>query len=100
MELIVQRFEQLFSKQLADAQIPPRHLFPGFLQNIVLGTSGLWEQEGFWQAHLQRADYELISSELSLNDINRFQFRKNRMNGDSMPKRPVAGGTSILITDE
>lgn len=99
INIVVQKFEQLMSNQIADAANPSEKVFSGFSQHIALATSGFWEREGFWKAHLQRADYELISSELSLNDINRFQFRKNRKNGDSLPIQPVAGVGRIKITD-
>ena len=99
MNLIVRRFAELLSKQLKNAKSPTQRLFFRSVPHITLGTSGIAEREGFWQAHLQRADYELISSGLSLNDINRFQFRKNRKNGDTLPKRSVAEGGKISITD-
>ena len=99
VESVVRKFDALFSKDINEADSPSDRLLPGLPDSIVIGTSGLMEREGFWQAHLQKTDFELLAKKLSLNDINRFQFRKNRNHGNSLPIRKAGGSSSILILD-
>jgi len=85
LEAMRRHFNQLFERDLAFANGPAEKIHSGFLNRVVLATSGLPGRKGFWEAHLQKSDFAMLADNLSLNDINRFQFRKNRKDGDLLP---------------
>jgi hypothetical protein len=59
-------------------------------KRLSFGMSSAYLQERVWTAHLQKADFEMIADQLSLNDINRYTFRKNRKaSGETIPVQSV-----------
>lgn len=68
----------------------------GFAEKLQLGMSSLEKENRVWTTHLQKTDFEMIAGSLSLNDINRFQFRRNRRAGSIMPITKPSGSPLIL----
>lgn len=67
-----------------------------FADKLQLGMSSLDKENRVWTTHLQRTDFEMIAGALSLNDINRFQFRRNRRAGSIIPIKKPSGVLSVL----
>lgn len=65
-----------------------------WMDNLLhLGVSAHFEVDKRWTAHLQKADFEWLIGQISLNDINRYQFRKNRENEETIPVKKPGGNT-------
>jgi len=90
----VRKFDQLMEKEIESADQPSDIRNRKFIHTITLVTSTTFDQKSCWQAYLQRTDFEMMADRLSLNDINRFQFRKNRENGDNLPAKTASGPNS------
>ncbi len=99
MDSVVHRFSVMLDDDMADSNSPSSLIHSEFLKNVAFGTSGWVERKGMWKAHLQRTDFELLADKLSLNDINRFLFRKNPKNENDPPVK-TAGGEQILQIQE
>jgi hypothetical protein len=92
------RLKDLTSKKLSfltrdPSEEPSMLLSSGelkYLENrLTFGMSSAYNSEKSWTAHLQKADFEMIANQLSLNDINRYTFRKNRQSGNTVPVQTV-----------
>jgi hypothetical protein len=64
---------------------------PGMKERMLIASHQEIGNRRTWSAHLQRADFEVLAAELSLSDINRYQFRRNRPHTEGVPVSKAGG---------
>jgi hypothetical protein len=65
---------------------------PGLGERILIASHQEIGKRRAWNAHLHRADFEVLATALSLSEINRYQFRRNRPHSEGIPVKRAGSG--------
>lgn len=78
---VLDRFQSKAFEIHSSAQFQTIPSLEKIAERLQFTVSNIYETERAWKVHLRKADFEALADELSLSEINRYQFRKNRQVG-------------------